>query len=200
MADAVPWDEETDNFITEIDANAKDSANSLRDLLTNPQKTMRKAGSAKALDDIRARVNGYFDSALGGMSEERQKLTHELESLNAQYIRMDHFIGEKALSLKVPYIKPALVEVNESLREEITIDQYSDEVELLAAKLASVSAYVADLSASYDGNMLGSWLFSGSKPYVLSFKEPDSPVITIERSRGLIIGLLDNVAAEYVSH
>ncbi len=59
------------------------------------------------------------------MADERQKLLHELEALNAQYIRMDHSIGEKAVSLKVPYIKPALVEINQDLREEITIEQYS---------------------------------------------------------------------------
>ncbi len=52
MADAVPWDDDTDDFITDIDAGSKDAALSLRDLLTDPRRAMKEARLCK--DDRRS--------------------------------------------------------------------------------------------------------------------------------------------------
>lgn len=160
---------------------------------------MKRQGSEKTLGDLRSRTDAYFDSQLDQIAGERQRLIHELESMHAQYTRMDQLIMEKAASMKVPYVKPALLEINQDLQEEITVDQYNDSVEGLINKLLSVSTYVADLSENFGDHMLGSWLFSGSKPYLVTMQQPDSPAMDIERSRALIDGMLDDVAARFGS-
>jgi len=194
----VPWDEETDSLITSIDAESGGSP-TLRDLLLNPQKYMGRPGSSAILDKARTKVSSYFDALLESMQEDQQRFMQELESANSQYIRINQVIGDKALSMNVPFIKPSFVDVDKTVREDISVQQYSSQIEQLIGKLISASKYVADISTQYKNYSFGSWLFSADRVYVMTLEQPKSPVMYLENSRAVINETLDDIAAQYGS-
>ncbi len=195
----VPWDEETGGIIESIDMQSSGDGPSLRDLLLNPQKYLLKPGSGSLVEKLRTKANTYFDAILADMPADKEKFTSELESLNVQYVRLNQIISEKAISMNVPYIKPSFVNVDTTRREGITIDQYNSSVEQLIGKLISTSKYVADISVNYKEYMLGTWVFSSDRAYVLTLKQPENPIMYLEASRTTINGLLDNIADQYGS-
>ncbi len=191
----VPWDDQTDQFLLAIDQLTKEkNGTSIRDLLLNPYKYAGNKDIKKTVDSIKSAVSGYFGEMLESMDDEVKKVVQELESCDVQYRKIDDVVSSKSYSLKVPYLKPTAVQINPDLREEIVIDQYNEKTDALIGKLISNSTYVADVSGTYNGHTLGSWLFSSDKPYLLTIKPPVSTVLIVERSKDNILGLLDSVA------
>ncbi len=192
----VPWDDETDGLISSIDAQTS-AGPKLRDFLLNPERFMLKPGAGQLVEKLRSSANTYFDAVYDDMKDEQAKLTQQLESMNAQYIRMKQVIQEKAVSLKVPYITPALINVDRSMREDVTIAQYDSTADQLIGKLISTAKYVADISTKYKEYTLGSWLFSCDRAYILFLDQPRSPLMYLERSRTVINDLIDGIVDQY---
>lgn len=198
-ADEVPWDVETDSLIDSIDAQHSGTGPKLRDILLHPDKYMLKPGSKELIGRTRSDANSYFDALFDSMKDEQAKLTQQLESANAQYSRISQAIRDKAASLKIPYVRPTMIDVDRSRREYITVERYDETVEQLVSKFMGSSNYVADISIKYHEYTLGSWLFSGDRAYVLALEQPKSPLMNLENSRITINGLLDDILDEYVS-
>jgi len=97
----------------------------------------------------------------------------------------------------VPYIKPKSIERKEEADENVIIDKYEPGMESLIGKLLSNAVYVADVSVPYKNYILGSWLFSGQKNYLLSLDTPTSLVLNIETSRDVISYLLDTISGVF---
>lgn len=190
---APPWDPQTDVFINEIDEIVSEKYGiSFRDLLLNPGKYTTKKDMKATFQNIKTEVDNYFKALLSTYADEVEKVNNELESLTSQYKELDALIASKASLAKVPYIKPSSVTRKEQ-EEEISIKQYDPSLEPLVSKLVSISHYVADMSIKYKNNIIGSWLFSGSKNYVLTLEIPASDALVIQTSKDTIDMLLGTV-------
>lgn len=191
----VPWDEETEQFIATLDPIVMDKTGiGLRDLLLNSDKYIIQKEMAGRVEEVKLAVSDFFKGLLFDLIEEKNRLEGEMESAGMQYKKIDDVIIEKSNAMKIPYIKPLLVNFDTDTREEIVIAGYDAKTDGLVGKLASTATYVADISEKYRDVMLGSWLFSGSKTYLLRLKAPESIVMTIEDSEDAINDMLSDIS------
>jgi hypothetical protein len=194
MPKQVPWDEDTEEFVSDLDdIISKKYGMTLRNLLLNPSKYTVRPGAAATIADAKQDVHAYFDSLLEGLKDEQSKLQSEMELADSQYAAVDSVITEKAAAARVPYIRPMYVSRQREGEEVVLIERYDESLEPFVGKLVNASNYVADVSATYKTYRLGSWLFSGAKNHVLTINPPASPVLAIESSRDTINGLLDAI-------
>ncbi len=194
MADERPWDDATDQFVSELEGMTMQQYSvNLRTLLMQPKKYANTKDISQKITGIRKTVSDYFSNILSSLKDEQDKLDHELESANMQYEKINELIGTKSAS-RVPYIKPSAVNLGDGAQEEIVINGYDSSTDLLLSRLLSVSNYVADISDKYKDYTLGSWVFSGQKTYLLTINQPTSAVIAVENGRDVISDLLDDAA------
>jgi transcription termination factor NusB len=195
MAREVPWDAQTDAFVSDLSAiiSKKYSVN-LRSMLLNPADYVKKKGIADTLTKVRAEVKGYFSQLLDNLKEEQDSLDAELAKKTDQYKKVDSVISSKSSVLRIPYVKPLFIARNPTNEETIVVEQYDSGMDALIGKLVGGSNYVADISATYKEHRLGSWLFSGAKTYVLTINPPVNPVLAIENSSALISTILDSIS------
>ncbi len=194
MAKQIPWDEQTDGFVSDLDETVSKSRGiSLRSLLMNPNRYLTKKDLGTTLTGIRSDADAYFNALLDNLKDEQTKLESEMESATAQYREIDSVITTKAAAARVPYIKPLFVSRVPDKEESIVIEKYDDGLEAFVGKLVNASNYVADVSATYKQYTLGSWIFSGAKNHVLTINPPASPVLSIENSRTLINDMLSDI-------
>lgn len=193
----MPWDDQTDQFISAIDEinQAEKHTNlSLREVLLSPDKYLGETDILKDLETLQSIADGYFTETLSKLQDEQKELDQLLAMADMNYSKIDSVIATKASAGRVPYMQPYAVYTNPDQREEIMIDKYEDSLELLIGRLANGANYVANLSGSYKEHKLGSWLFSGSKAYVLTLNPPTSVVMDIERSKTAIKDMLASIA------
>ncbi len=192
MPKQVPWDEDTDGFISDLDdIVSKKYGMTLRSLLLNSAKYTGRLDAGATIDGAKEEVRTYFDSLLEGLKDEQAKLHSELEIANSQYISVDSAVTDKAAAARIPYIKPMYVSRQRESEEVVFIERYDESLEPFVGKLVAASNYVADVSAVYKTYRLGSWLFSGAKNHVLTINPPTSPILMIESSRDTVNDMLD---------
>lgn len=195
MAKQIPWDDQTDDFITDLDETITKKYNlSLRSLLLNPDRYLGKKDIGTIINGVRDDADSYFNSLLENLQDEQTKLASEMESADAQYKTIDSVITSKSATARVPYIKPLFVSRMPDSEESIIIEKYDDTLEAFIGKLVNASNYVADMSATYKQYRLGSWIFSGAKNHVLTINPPASPVLAIENGRTQIGGMINDIA------
>ena len=196
----LPWSPEVDGMIDSIDDIIIPKLNiSLRDILSSPEKYRNVEGISSTLASVKDSVDEFFNGLLGDLSDERNRLSSELEKTNLEYGKINNAIISKASSLGIPYVKPLFIDSDPNRREEITIESYDKGFEPLVSKFIENSYYVADLSAKYKEYNLGSWIFSGKKTYVLTLNQPTSVIFSIEDSRDTLVNLLGAVTANITS-
>jgi transcription termination factor NusB len=196
MARDVPWDAQTDSFISDLNAALSKKYNvNFRAMLMNPGAYAGKKDVQASVDKLRGDVDRYFAQLLDGLKDEQEKLNAELEKTTAQYKQVDSMISNKSSVLRIPYVRPLLVNRNPDSEETIVIDEYDSDLDAFIGKLVSVSSYVANISAAYKQYYLGSWIFSGAtKNYVLTMNPPLSPVLAVENGSAIINGILDSIS------
>ncbi len=188
----IPWDDQTDQIITDIDDLYTSKGQvSLRELLLNPRKYIGKEGIDMQMQEMKKNVDSYFTTMLSGLADEQKSFDEQLAGTDLLYVKIDGVMATKASASRVPYISPSSLYMDTNRREEIVIEEYSDEIEAFIGKLVNASDYIANLSGTYKEHKLGSWIFSGVKTRVLSLRVPDSPILGIERSRDIISASLD---------
>lgn len=195
MAREVPWDAQTDAFVSDLSAiiSKKYSVN-LRSILLNPADYAKKKGIADTLTKVRDEVNGYFTQLLDNLKDEQESLDAELTKKTEQYKKVDSVVSSKSSVLRIPYVRPLFIARNPTNEETIVVEQYDSGMDALIGKLVGASNYVADISATYKEHRLGSWLFSGTKTYVLTINPPVNPVLAIENGNALITTILDSIS------
>ena len=192
----LPWDDQTDVFINEIDADVTKKYNiSLRKLLLQPAEFAKTDKISDTVDKIKADVDAYFDEALAGLKDEDEELTKQLESIDAVHTQINQTINSRAGIARTPFVRPVDFDFGDTAPETIYIDAFNGQVDLLITKLINSSAYICDLSTSYRKYSIGSWLFSGNRSCLLSIQPPQSMVVSVENSRDAIIGMLDDISA-----
>lgn len=191
-----PWSDEADQFIGNIDEQISHTYGiELRQLLLSPDGFANTTDIMLKIDNIKAAVDDYFTGIRDSFKEEQMEFEKSLTSADAQYNKIEGVVSTKASLSRVPYIKTGTINVDATLREEIGIDGYDNDVDALIGKLVNISNYIADISTRYKKYYLGSWLFSGQRAYVLSINQPDSPMIMVERVNTEIDDMLDSVKA-----
>jgi hypothetical protein len=179
---AAPWDANTDGLITNLDKQiTKEYGLSLRELLLTPEKFAGQKDALQNAEKIRDYVSKYFSGVKDGMKDEQAEFTKELENADAQSAKIEEVISTKAALARIPFIKPYYVDFDPARKEEITVDKYDNSVDALIAKLVNVSDYVSDMSGIYGKYVIGSWLFSGRKAYVISVYLEESIISSIDR-------------------
>ncbi len=193
-AENLPWDEETDQFITNIDRQVVQSYGiSLRELLLNPDRFASMKDIGKKVDDIKAAVDNYFDKMRESMKEEQERFDQALEFADSQYAKIDGVISTKASLSRVPYVKPAYIDSDPTIKEEIFVEQYNNGLDALIGKMVNISNYIADVSTAYGKYNIGSWLFSGQRSYVITVSTPTSVIMVIDKVNEEIGEQLDSV-------
>ncbi len=188
----LPWDDQTDTFITNIDKSiSKQYSMSLRDLLLNPDKYVETKDVLTTIDKIKANVDDYFNGMRDSLADEQGAFSKALEDADTLYTRMEEAIATKASLSRVPYIRPYDIDFNPDNREEITINQFNNATDGLVTKLINVSNYVGNISTTYGKYTIGSWIFSGQRDYIVSIYLPDSIITQIDGLNTQIDGLID---------
>lgn len=196
MAGDAKWSDDADGFISDLDSVISEKYGiKLSDLLSNPDLFKGKEGISSTIASIRQDIKNYFDNMLNTMGDEQAEFSKQLTDAQALYDKINGFIAKTATDSKFPYIKPSLINRNTDNDESIVITEYDEKLESLINKLMGSSNYIADLSLQYKGYYFGSWLFSGSKNYVLSVQIPASPILTIEMASEEINSLVDEASA-----
>ncbi|MEM0086751.1 MAG: hypothetical protein QW774_01970 [Candidatus Micrarchaeaceae archaeon] len=190
----LPWDDTTDIFVTELDKKVEDSHGfKLRDLLLNPINYTSRADFADTFADIRKIVDDYFKGLHDTYADDEQKFNSDLEEVSNEYSKIDGLLSQKAAAASIPYIKPINVVRNTDNDENIVITKYEGSMDALFERLIRQSNYVADLSTQYKQYTIGSWLFSGSKQYLVSLRMPESIAFDLQDAESTIGALLDNI-------
>ena len=189
----LPWSDETDQFISNIDRQIVQTYGvSLREVLLYPEKFANTKDINKKLDDMKKDIDAYFDKMREGMKDQEDEFEKALEFADAQFTKIDGIVATKASLSRVPYMKPVYVDSDSSKSEEIFIDQYNNGLDALLTKLVNISNYIANVSNTYKKYTLGSWLFSGQRNYIITVSTPNSPVLMIDRLNNEIGNLVDS--------
>ncbi|MDE1861049.1 MAG: hypothetical protein KGH72_05045 [Candidatus Micrarchaeota archaeon] len=193
---AGPWDDQTELFVDDLDgAIQKKYSVSFRTLILRPDQLAGNKEVSGNLSNIKKEVNAYFDQVLDDFKEEKKKLEADLETMDANFKKIDEAIKTRSSIARVPYIKPLVVDYDPNRQEEVIIDQYNASVDSLIGKLISSSTFISNISTPYKGHSMGSWIFSGDREYIITLNPPVSAVITIENSRDLLNTLVDGASA-----
>ena len=192
----VPWDEQTDAFISELDDTVLQKYGiSFRKLLLTPRAYAGRKGISDTLGKVRAEIGTYFDGMMAGLDEEQEELEEDLQKVNEMYTKIDQLIASRATAAKLPYITPADIGFGDAELETVYVDDYDGSVEALVEKFVSMSNYAANMSSKYKDYNLGIWIFSGPRQYILSVKQPENIVMDIENSRQYIEGYFEDAVA-----
>src|SRR5271157_452125 len=156
MARKVPWDAQTDSFVSDLNSViSKKYGVDFKGMLLNPAAYANKKDAQASVDKLRGDVDRYFSQLLDSMKDEQERLAAAMEKATDQYKRIDSVIASKSSVLRIPYVRPLVVNRNPDNEETIVIDQYDSVLDSFIGKLASVSNYVADVSATYKQYYIG---------------------------------------------
>jgi len=162
----------------------------LRALLTDPSKYAARQNIQISLDNLKEDADKYIDGKAKALEDEQKSLddlASKADSITGQLARS---ISLQAKQNNVPMIRPVNVDRDTNREVTVYIDAIDNDVTTLVQKLAASSTLIADMGTSYKNYNIGSWLFSGSKNYVLSVYMPDSEIFALDASRSEIDGLL----------
>ena len=147
---------------------------------------------------MRAEVDKYFVDLVAGLSLEQEEFTRELADADELYNKIEQSLSSRTAIAKVPYIRPADMDLSLTSPEVIYINSYNNALEVLIMKFINSSNYVANISTTYKKYNIGSWFFSGSKGHIITVKPPQSVLVSIDNARDEISGRIDDIDDMFV--
>ncbi len=191
------WSDYTDSLISDIDTQlgSKYGKMNLRRFLGNPGKFAEQPNIGADFQNLRKDTDAYIDALFADLGTERQEFEDSLLKADTMTAQLGNSISMQAKQLKIPFIKPALMERDDSIDEKIYIDTVNTDVFSLIEKLATNSVYIADNTEIYRERKIGDWLFGGRKNYVLRVYVPQNQAMILSNSRDEINGLFDIASA-----
>ncbi len=192
------WSDDADVLIKRLDKDivAKYKL-SLSDILSNPEKFALQPNILNTISNMKEDADKSIAEMLDGMEEERKKLDDDASKCNAITSQLAQAISLEAKQSKIPLIKLDNFVRDESKDEVIYVKNASGDIMHLVERLVDASLLVADMTSTYNGNLIGEWLFSGSKNYVVRVSLDQNPALNIESSATEIDALLD-AASDYI--
>jgi hypothetical protein len=190
------WSDYTDSLISDIDAQlgSKYGKMNLRKFLGNPGKFAEQPNINTDFQNLRKDADAYIDALFASLGTEKQEFEDNLLKADTITAQLGNSISMQAKQLKIPFIKPALMERDDSVDEKIYIDTVNTDIFSLIEKLATTAVYIADNTEIYKDRKIGDWLFGGSKSYVLRVYVPQNQVMILDNSRDEINALFDIAA------
>jgi len=193
------WSDYTNTVISDVDADLgnKYGKVNLRKFLSNPAKFVEQPDIQTVAQGIRKDTNAFIDSILEGLDKEQRDLENSLAKADSITTQIISNISMQAKQNKVPMIKPALIERDQTQDVTIYIDNMDSSVLALIEKLAANATYIADNTTTYSDRKIGEWLFGGRKNYILSVFMPDNQAMSLQDTKTEINGLFD-LAMDFV--
>jgi hypothetical protein len=189
------WSDNADFIIGSMDKETKTKYGlQLSDLLTTPTDFVTTENILLKISNMKEDVEKKTESVLAGMQDEVKKAHDDFARADSATSQLAQMISVEAKKDKVPLIATDYLARQDNSDEVIYVTTVESWVGPLVEKFVSISDYVADLTVAHDKYKLGSWLFSGKKPYLISVRVQQSPVLTIEESCTEVLSLLDGVA------
>lgn len=187
------WSDYADEIISSVDSamSAKYGKVSIRKFLTNPGKYAGSPDMASNAQNMKNDVNAYLDTMLGELSSESKTLSDNLIKAESITTQLSQNISMQAKQNRLPLIKPITLDRDTTTDEIIYIDNVDSGVIALVEKLAAESVYIADSTTVYKDHKLGTWVFGGSKTYVVRAYLPQSEVILVENAKDELNYLFD---------
>ncbi len=190
------WSDYTDFVITSIDKSLEGKYKiTLRDLLSDPEKYTSMQGIENTVKNMQADVTSFIDSSIASMPEEKTALEDALSRADSVTKQLLDSISLRSKQYKVPVIKPVSVGRDTAKDEVISVGTATQETLALVEKLASLSVFIADMSSTYENALIGSWLFSGSKDYIMNVFMPDNDVAMLESTKAELNDMLESTLA-----
>ena len=132
MAKEVPWDDQTDAFLSDLSpAITKKYSINIRTLLTNPKSYEDKKDMPATIKKIRSDIDDYFISLLSALKDKQKDLDEELGELTDQSKQVSSVIASKSAVARVPFVKPMYVDSNPDNQETIVIEKYESSMDSL---------------------------------------------------------------------
>lgn len=166
---------------------------SLYDVLNDPNSLKGNKNPKQVVIGMREDISTFFDSLTSRLKTEQDELDTQLGTADALYKRLNDVIRNKASFAGIPYLRPVDIIRDTGDEENIVVDKYDGSVDTLVTRLVGVVHYIADLSTKYKEFVLGTWLFSGNKNYLLTINPPSSILFNIEMSKREINQKLDSI-------
>lgn len=198
MADL--WSDYTDVLIDVIDAQLKNkyTGMTLRALLTTPSKFANKQNLPATVQQLHADVDEYIEDRFKTLEERVIDTDQKAAKCDAITKQLGQSIAMEAKQNKIPLITPAYIDRDTAKDEVIYVSELDAAVSALVPKLVASSVFISYRFDTYKEYLIGEWLFSGSKNYVLSAYLEPSEVINLTTAKAELDELLD-AAAEYVA-
>ncbi|MEM3227613.1 MAG: hypothetical protein QXK65_01535 [Candidatus Micrarchaeaceae archaeon] len=192
------WSDNADALIKQFDGAIKSKYKfTLSDFLTNPANFSAQESIIVTAGNIKEYVDNSIAEMLDGMEDERKRLNDDAAKCNAITSQLAQAISLEAKQNKIPLIKSDTVARDEGKDEVIYVKNASGDLMHLAERLVDSSLLIVDMTSEYNNNLIGEWLFSGNKNYVLRVNLDPNPVLNIETGAAEIDALLD-AAADYI--
>ncbi len=187
------WSDYTDSLISDIDEElgSKYGKMNLRKFLTNPAKFAGQPNFSADSQNLRKDTESYIDAMFEGLGKEKQDFEDSLLKADTMTAQLSNNISMQARQLKIPIIKPAMVERDDSTDEKFYVDTVNTDVFALIEKLVSNAIYIADNTYTYMDRKVGDWLFGGSRNYVLRVYVPQNQAMLLTDAREEINGIFD---------
>jgi hypothetical protein len=190
------WSDYTDSLISDIDEElgSKYGKMNLRKFLTNPARFADQPDIGTDFQNLRKDTDSYIDALFESLGKEKQDFEDNLIKADTMTAQLGNNISMQAKQLKIPFIKPALMERDDSTDEKLYVDTVNPDVFALIAKLVSNAVYIADNTYTYMDKRIGDWLFGGSRNYVLRVYMPQNRAMLLNDAREEINGMFDTAS------
>jgi hypothetical protein len=190
------WSDNADYIITGLDKDIKTKYGfQLSDLLTTPQDFVTTENILLKISNVKEDVDKRVGEVLATMQDDVKRAHDDFARADAVSAQLTQTISVETKKNKVPLIDTEYLQRVDNTDEIIYVTNVESWVDDLVEKFVSISDYVADLTTAHDKYKIGSWLFSGKKPYVITVRLNPNPVITIEGSCTEVLTLLDTSSA-----
>jgi hypothetical protein len=196
MADM--WSDNADVIIRGVNKDIVSNYGfSLSDFFTDPSKFASKPNILTTVSNIKEYVENYVNDQLEGLDDQRKKLNDDAAKCNAITSQLSQAIISEAKQSKIPVIKSDTVVHDESKDEIIYVKNATGDLLRLAERLVDSSLLVVDMTTDYNGSLIGEWLFSGSKNYVMRVDLDPNPILSLEQGMNEISQIFD-AATDYI--
>ncbi len=178
------WNSYTDYLINVIDAKLNRKYDiTVRDLFTDPSRFAGKQGISNTIGSMKADADGIIDALAAVRSSDKDAFNASLPKLDAISKKIAAVVTTQAKQSGIPIINPDAFNRNESDDIVIAISNADADVQALVQKLASASLFIVDMSVSYNNYLIGSWLFSGNRNYLLNVYMEQNDFVMLQSSK-----------------
>ncbi len=178
------WSSYTDYLINVIDTKLKRKYDiTVRDLFTDPSRFAGKQGISNTIGSMKADADGIIDALAATRSSDKDAFNASLPKLDAISKKIAAIVTVQAKQSGIPIISPEAFNRNEADDIAIAVSNADADVQAVVQKLVPASLFIVDMSVSYNNYLIGSWLFAGSRNYLLNIYMEQNDFVQFQSSK-----------------